>query len=87
MSLAGAVGTSDSGLMHIAAALERPMVAIFGSSPPDYTPPLGAKQPTRIMHLGLDCSPCFKRQCPLGHVNCLRQIGVGDVFEAVRAVV
>ncbi|MEN8130661.1 MAG: lipopolysaccharide heptosyltransferase II [Pseudomonadota bacterium] len=87
MSLADAVVTNDSGLMHIAAALERPMVAIFGSSTPDYTPPLGAKEHTRIMHLGLDCSPCFKRQCPLGHLDCLRQIGVGDVFEAVRTLV
>ncbi|MCP4409865.1 MAG: lipopolysaccharide heptosyltransferase II [Gammaproteobacteria bacterium] len=87
MSLADAVVTNDSGLMHIAAALERPMVAIFGSSTPDYTPPLGAKQHTRIMHLDLDCSPCFKRQCPLGHLNCLRQIGVDNVFEAVRALV
>ena len=84
MSCADCVVTNDSGLMHIAAAVNRPMVAIFGSSTPNYTPPLGAKERTRIMHLKLDCSPCFERECPLGHTHCLTQLKVEDVLAEVK---
>ncbi len=87
MSYVRCVVSNDSGLMHIAAALERPLVAVYGSSQPVYTPPLGDAERIRIVYLGLDCSPCFKRRCPFGHYNCLRQIEVARVIGAVHDLV
>jgi heptosyltransferase-2 len=72
MSLTSAVVSNDSGLMHVAAALNKPLVALYGSSDPHHTPPMNAQ--ASVLYLGLACSPCFKRQCPLGHLNCLKQL-------------
>ena len=72
MSLCDTVISNDSGLMHVAAALDKKLIAIYGSSDPHHTPPM---HPDAVVeYLGLDCSPCFKRECPLGHLNCLKQI-------------
>jgi len=72
IGMSKAVVSNDSGLMHIAAALQTPQVAIFGSSDPAHTPPLSDK--AKIIWLNLPCSPCHKRACPLGHLKCLKDI-------------
>lgn len=72
LSLVDRIVTNDTGLMHVAAALDKPLVAIFGSSSPHFTPPLTNN--ATILTSNLDCSPCFRRDCPLGHLKCLREI-------------
>jgi heptosyltransferase-2 len=70
--------------MHVAAALQRPMVAIYGSSDPGFTPPLS--ETAHIERLGLDCSPCFQRECPLGHLNCLNNLLPERIITAMEEV-
>ena len=75
--------SNDSGLMHIAAAVGTFVHGIYGSSSPGFTPPLTERQVTH--YLDLDCSPCFERDCPLGHLDCLKKIAPSSVFDAIRA--
>ena len=72
IALTDVIVTNDSGLMHVAAALKKNVLAIFGSSNPDGTPPLnpGAK----IVSINIECAPCLKRICKFGHYRCLRDI-------------
>lgn len=84
LSTAAAVVSNDSGLMHVAAALARPLVVVYGSTSPAFTPPLAER--VEILSLGLDCSPCFKRECPLQHLNCLRQLAPARVIAALTTL-
>jgi heptosyltransferase II len=82
MSLCDTIISNDSGLMHIAAALDKKLVAIYGSSDPAHTPPISAN--AVIEYLSLKCSPCFKRECPLtgeAHLRCLKEIKPEQILQ------
>lgn len=79
LSLVSGVITNDSGLMHVASALNKPIIAIYGSTSPKFTPPLGDK--ATILQRKLNCQPCFKRSCPLKHHLCMRDITPEEVLK------
>lgn len=83
LACARTVVSNDSGLMHVAAAVGVEVNVIYGSSTPEYTPPLTDAAKKNIFYLHLDCSPCFKRVCPLGHNNCLNDINYEDVYRKI----
>jgi len=82
LATAAVAVSNDSGLMHVAAAVGTHVVAIYGSSTPDFTPPLTER--ASIHYSRLACSPCFKRECPLGHLDCLNGIAVEQILTSVE---
>jgi heptosyltransferase-2 len=85
MSCASVAVSNDSGLMHVAAALDRPLVSVYGSTSPSFTPPLAEK--VEIVRLGIECSPCFDRTCRFGHYNCMRLLEPVAVLRALDQLV
>jgi heptosyltransferase-2 len=79
---AAAVVSNDSGLLHIASGLNRPVIALYGPTDPDHAPPFSDL--ARSISLRLDCSPCRQRECPLGHHNCMEQMGAELVWRELR---
>ena len=83
LACAESVVCNDSGLMHVAAAVGVSINVIYGSTTPDYTPPLAKDEKKNIFYLDLPCSPCFKRVCPLGHTRCLTDIHADDIAQSI----
>ena len=82
---ADAVVSNDSGLLHIASALNRPIVALYGPTDPHHAPPFS--DVTESLYLGIECAPCKQRECPLGHHNCMRGISAEMVWQPLREMV
>ena len=81
LSISNLTISNDSGLMHIAGSVDSKIIAIYGSSSPIYTPPLISGDGGEVIYKDLSCSPCFKRECPLSHLNCLRSISAKETFD------
>jgi heptosyltransferase II len=92
ISAAKSIISNDSGLMHVAAALGVPQVALFGSSSPLHTPPLNSAATVLWLKNDLnyqpplDCAPCFARECQFGHTRCLRDISTDLVFTVLKGI-
>ncbi len=84
MSLASLAVTNDSGLMHVAAAVGCPLVAVYGATSPDYTPPMTAA--AGVLWRGIECSPCWKKTCRYGHYRCLTEISPDEVYAAAQTL-
>lgn len=79
LALSDLLISNDSGTMHVMAALQKPQIALFGSTSTIWTGPVNRK--AKVFNLGVDCAPCFARECKYGHYECLTQIEPDQVFE------
>jgi heptosyltransferase-2 len=82
LSLATTVLCNDSGLMHIAAAVDKPLIAVYGPTSTAFTPPLHKK--AKVLQLNLDCQPCFQRECPLKHHRCMQDLHPDRVLQTIN---
>lgn len=82
---AEAMVSNDSGLLHVASALNRPIVAIYGPTDPNHAPPFS--DVAKSLYLGIECAPCKQRECPLGHHNCMRGISAEMVWQPLREMI
>jgi heptosyltransferase-2 len=82
LSLVTVVVSNDSGLMHISAALRKPLVVVYGPTTAGFTPPLHDK--AKILTLALECQPCFQRECPLKHHRCMIELQPEKVLNAIN---
>ena len=85
LALSSVVVSNDSGLMHVSAALKKPLVAIYGPTPAGFTPPLNVQ--SQILTLALDCQPCLQRTCPLKHHRCMLDLKPALVLNAISKVI
>ncbi len=85
ISLGTIMMSNDSGLLHVAAALDVPVVAFYGSTSPDFTPPLNDK--VKLLSVPMDCRPCFKKTCKFGHIKCLKNISPQMAKDALAELV
>ncbi|MFZ6722812.1 lipopolysaccharide heptosyltransferase II [Undibacterium sp. Ji49W] len=81
---AAAVVSNDSGLLHIASALNRPVIAIYGPTDPGHAPPFSDVAHSLSLHL--DCAPCRQRECPLGHHDCMQKLGADIVWQPLQGI-
>jgi heptosyltransferase II len=84
MSLANCIVSNDSGLLHIGAALDRPMIAIYGATAPTFAPPLCSN--AKSLSLNLPCSPCVKKTCRFGHYKCLNDLMPETVLNEMEKI-
>jgi heptosyltransferase II len=84
LAAANLVVSNDTGLLHVASALNRPVVALYGSTAPGLAPPYSDRSVS--VSLNLSCSPCRERICPLGHFNCMKELTPERVVNAITSM-